>query len=65
LVIWGAGAIATALTTGTAQAQQGPAAAGNDMITAIDILLEPDATMLKAALKHPSALLRGNSGGNC
>jgi hypothetical protein len=35
------------------------------MITAIDILLEPDATMLKAALKHPSALLRGNSGGNC
>jgi len=51
-------AFATALTTGTAHAQQGPAPAGDNMITAIDILLEPDATMLKHAAANNERLLK-------
>lgn len=58
LLICGAIAFAAALTTGTARAQQAPAAAGDNMVTAIDILLEPDATMLKHAAANNERLLK-------
>ena len=58
LLICGAAAFAAALTTGTAKAQQTPASAGDNMITAIDILLEPDGTMLKHAAANNERLLK-------
>jgi hypothetical protein len=58
LLIFGAIAFAPLLTTGTAQAQQAPAGAGDNMVTAIDILLEPDATMLTHAAANNERLLK-------
>jgi hypothetical protein len=42
----------------TAKAQQAPAAAGQNLVTAIDILLEPDATMLRHAEANNARLLK-------
>jgi hypothetical protein len=49
---------AMALTTETARAQQAPAGAGDDMVTAIDILLEPDTMMLQHAAANNARLLK-------
>jgi hypothetical protein len=49
--------LTTALTTGIASAQA-PAAAGDNTVTAIDILLEPDATMLQHAAANNDRLLK-------
>jgi hypothetical protein len=43
---------------GTAKAQQAPATAGQNQVTAIDILLEPDATMLQHAEANNARLLK-------
>jgi hypothetical protein len=50
--------LALALTTGTVNAQQAPPAAGDNTVTAIDILLEPDATMLQHAAANNDRLLK-------
>jgi hypothetical protein len=55
---WAAVLVAMALMTGTASAQQSPSAAGDDAVTAIDILLEPDATMLQHAAANNDRLLK-------
>jgi hypothetical protein len=54
------GAIVSAIATqsGTAKAQQAPAAAGESNVTAIDILLEPDATMIQHATAANAELLK-------
>src|SRR5271166_4231060 len=57
LLICGAIVCAVALNTGSAKAQQAPVA-GDNMITAIDILLEPDATMLRHAAANNDRLLK-------
>ena len=49
---------AMARLVGTAKAQQAPAAAGQNQVTAIDILLEPDATMLQHAEANNARLLK-------
>jgi hypothetical protein len=51
-------AFVIALGCETAKAQQTPSAAGQSDITAIDILLEPDATMLKHAEANNARLLK-------
>jgi hypothetical protein len=51
-------AIASLVTTGIVRAQQPPAGAGDGAVTAIDILLEPDATMLKHAAANNERLLK-------
>jgi hypothetical protein len=56
LFICGAMVCAMALQAGTARAQQAPAA-GQNQVTAIDILLEPDATMLKHCEANNARLL--------
>jgi hypothetical protein len=50
--------VAIALATGAVSAQQAPSAAGDNAVTAIDILLEPDATMLQHAAANNDRLLR-------
>ncbi len=59
------GAIVSAIATqsGTAKAQQAPAAAGESNVTAIDILLEPDATMIQHATAANAELLKNFSKG--
>jgi len=49
---------AMARLVGTAKAQQAPAADGQNQVTAIDILLEPDATMLQHAAANNARLLK-------
>jgi hypothetical protein len=56
VLICGAMAGATALQAGTANAQSAPAA-GSNKITAIDVLLEPDATMLQHSAANNARLL--------
>jgi hypothetical protein len=52
-------AIACAMNqAGAAKAQQIPTYGGNNMVTAIDILLEPDATMLKHCEANNARLLK-------
>ena len=58
MLIGGAIALVPLLTTGTAQAQQPPASAGDKAVTAIDILLEPDATMLAHCNANNARLLK-------
>jgi hypothetical protein len=52
------GALVLAIKSGTAKAQSAPAAAGNTDVTAIDISLAPDATMLKHAAANNARLLK-------
>ena len=54
----GAMVYAMALHAGTAMAQQANAGAADNKITAIDILLEPDATMLKHCEANNARLLK-------
>jgi hypothetical protein len=58
LFICGAIVCALALQGGTAKAQQANAAAGDHKVTAIDILLEPDAAMLRHAEANNARLLK-------
>ncbi len=58
LLICGAIVCAVVLKTGSARAQQAPVAAADNMITAIDILLEPDTTMLRHAAANNDRLLK-------
>ena len=58
LFLCGAMVCALALQVGSSRAQQGPAAAGDNKITAIDILLEPDATMLRHSADNNARLLK-------
>jgi len=58
MLISGAIVCALALQVGNAQVQQAPAAAGDQKITAIDILLEPDATMLQHSADNNARLLK-------
>ena len=53
----GALVFAIAMASGTAKARQAPTAAGESEVTAIDILLEPDATMLRHAEANNARLL--------
>jgi len=50
--------LATMLTAGIANAHQGTPAAGDNTVTAIDILLEPDTTMLKHSAANNDRLLK-------
>lgn len=59
LLRWAMLVCAVATQTGMATAQQATAAAGQSSVTAIDILLEPDATMLQRA-QAANARLRTN-----
>ena len=58
LFLCGAMVCALALQVGSSRAQQGGAAAGDNKITAIDILLEPDATMLQHSADNNARLLK-------
>ena len=58
LLLYGAIVSAIATQSGTAKAQQAPAAAGESNVTAIDILLEPDATMIQHATAANAELLK-------
>ena len=58
LFLCGAMVCALALQVGSSRAQQGGAAAGDNKITAIDILLEPDATMLRHSADNNARLLK-------
>jgi hypothetical protein len=58
LLFFGALVCAAALHAGTAKAQQASAATADNKITAIDILLEPDATMLRHAEANNARLLK-------
>jgi len=49
---------AIAMQSGIANAQQTDAAAGQNKVTAIDILLEPDATMIQHAQAANAQLLK-------
>jgi hypothetical protein len=57
LTVWGAMVGAIALQSGIARAQQAPAT-GDNKVTAIDILLEPDATMVQRATAANAELLK-------
>jgi hypothetical protein len=57
VLLCGALLYAIALNTGTARAQQTPPSAGQSGVTAIDILLEPDGTMLNHAEAENARLL--------
>jgi hypothetical protein len=57
LVVWAAMVGAIALQSGIARAQQAPAG-GDNKVTAIDILLEPDATMVQHATAANAELLK-------
>ena len=57
LLLCGAIVFAMALRTETARAQPAPTAAGDNMVTAIDILLESDATMLEHSAANNARLL--------
>jgi hypothetical protein len=57
LVVWAAIVGTIALQSGIARAQQAPAA-GDNKVTAIDILLEPDATMVQHATAANAELLK-------
>jgi hypothetical protein len=57
MLLSGALALVVALGCGTAKAQQARPAAGQSDITAIDILVEPDSTMLKHAEANNARLL--------
>ena len=58
LLCWVVVICAAALNPGDAKAQQPTAAAGQNQVTAIDILLEPDATMLQHAEANNARLLK-------
>ena len=57
LLIYGAIVCAMALQAGPANAQTAPAADGDQKVTAIDVLLEPDATMLQHSATNNARLL--------
>jgi hypothetical protein len=57
LTVWGAMVSAIILQSGIAKAQQAPAT-GDNKVTAIDILLEPDATMVRRATAANAELLK-------
>jgi hypothetical protein len=57
-VLFVAMAIAMAMHSGGATAQQKPAPAGQNNVTAIDILLDPDATMIQHATAANAQLLK-------
>ncbi len=58
LLILGAIVGALPLLMGSAKEEQAPVAAGDKMVTAIDILLEPDATMIQHATAANAELLK-------
>jgi hypothetical protein len=58
LLISGAMLCAIGLPAQTTSAQQAPATGGDKSVTAIDILLEPDATMLQHAAANNARLLK-------
>jgi hypothetical protein len=58
LLLFGAIMTATTMQSGTAWAQQASAPAGRNDVTAIDILLDPDATMIKHATTANAQLLK-------
>jgi hypothetical protein len=58
ILIAGAMVCALAMLGGHAEAQQAPPATGQSPVTAIDILLEPDATMLQHAQAVNDRLLK-------
>jgi hypothetical protein len=58
LLIAGTMLCATAMPAETTRAQQAPAAAEQNKVTAIDILLEPDATMLQHSADNNARLLK-------
>ena len=58
LLFCGALVCAMAVRAGSAEAQQANADAGDNKITAIDILLEPDATMLEHCKANNARLLK-------
>src|SRR5271163_1063402 len=57
-VLFGAMAVAMTMHSGSARAQQETAPAGRNDVTAIDILLDPDATMIQHAKAANSQLLK-------
>jgi hypothetical protein len=57
LVVWGAMVSASTLQSGIGRAQQAPAT-GDSKVTAIDTLLEPDATMVRRATAANAELLK-------
>jgi len=56
-LVCGALVFAIAMESGTAKGRQAPTAAGQSGVTAIDVLLEPDATMLRHAEANNARLL--------
>jgi len=58
LLLFGAIMSATTMQSGSAQAQQATAPAGQNDVTAIDILLDPDATMIQHATAANAQLLK-------
>ncbi|HSY34521.1 MAG TPA: hypothetical protein VK814_02100 [Acidobacteriaceae bacterium] len=57
-VVAGTMAVAMAMHSGSAQAQQETAASGQNDVTAIDILLDPDGTMIQRATEANAQLLK-------
>src|SRR5271167_4039895 len=57
-VLIGAVAVAMTIHSGNARAQQKTAPSGQDDVTAIDILLDPDATMIQHATAANAQLLK-------
>jgi len=58
LLLFGAMMTATIMQSGSARAQQASASAGQNDVTAIDILLDPDATMIQHATAANAKLLQ-------
>ena len=57
-VLFGAMAVAMTMHSGSARAQQETAPSGQNDVTAIDILLDPDATMIQHATAANAQLLK-------
>lgn len=62
LLLCGAMVSAMISQSGSANAQRADAAAGENKVTAIDILLDPDATMVQRATAANAELLKNSQG---